>query len=68
MEGPASSGGLKSRLTRLNLHEHDDDDDDDDDDIDTVTTWIIVRENAYVKATRLNKIITNTECFMTRFN
>jgi hypothetical protein len=32
MEGPTSSGGLRNRLTRLNLHEHDDDDDDDDDD------------------------------------
>jgi hypothetical protein len=27
MEGPASSGGLRNRLTCLNLHEHDDDDD-----------------------------------------
>jgi hypothetical protein len=26
MEGPTSSGGLRNRLTRLNLHEHDDDD------------------------------------------
>jgi hypothetical protein len=34
MEGPTSSGVLRNRLTRLNLHEHDDDDDDDDDDID----------------------------------
>jgi hypothetical protein len=25
MEGPTSSGGLRKRLTRLNLHEHDDD-------------------------------------------
>jgi hypothetical protein len=31
MEGPISSGGLRNRLTCLNLHEHDDDDDDDDD-------------------------------------
>jgi hypothetical protein len=30
MEGPTSSGGLRKRLTPLNLHEHDDDDDDDD--------------------------------------
>jgi hypothetical protein len=29
MEGPTSSGGLRNRLTSLNLHEHDDDDDDD---------------------------------------
>jgi hypothetical protein len=29
MEGPTSSGGLRNRLTQLNLHEHDDDDDDD---------------------------------------
>jgi hypothetical protein len=29
MEGPTSSGGLRNRLTRLNLHEHNDDDDDD---------------------------------------
>jgi hypothetical protein len=28
MEGPASSGGLRNRLTCLNLYEHDDDDDD----------------------------------------
>jgi hypothetical protein len=28
MEGPTSSGGLRSRLTRLNLHEHNDDNDD----------------------------------------
>jgi hypothetical protein len=26
MEGPTSYGGLRNRLTRLNLHEHDDDD------------------------------------------
>jgi hypothetical protein len=32
MEGLTLSGGLRKRLTRLNLHEHDDDDDDDDDD------------------------------------
>jgi hypothetical protein len=25
MEGPTSSGGLRNRLTRLNLHEHDND-------------------------------------------
>jgi hypothetical protein len=30
MEGPTSSGGLRNRLTRLNVHEHHDDDDDDD--------------------------------------
>jgi hypothetical protein len=29
MEGPTLSGGLRNRLTRLNLHEHDDDDYDD---------------------------------------
>jgi hypothetical protein len=28
MEGPTSSGGLRNRLTRQNLHEHDDDDDE----------------------------------------
>jgi hypothetical protein len=28
MEGPTSSGGLRKRLTRLNLHERYDDDDD----------------------------------------
>jgi hypothetical protein len=27
MEEPTSSGGLRNRITRLNLHEHDDDDD-----------------------------------------
>jgi hypothetical protein len=27
MEVPTSSGGLRNRLTRLNLHEHDFDDD-----------------------------------------
>jgi hypothetical protein len=27
MEGPTSSGALRNRLTRRNLHEHDDDDD-----------------------------------------
>jgi hypothetical protein len=26
MEGPTSSGGIRNRLTRLNLHKHDDDD------------------------------------------
>jgi hypothetical protein len=31
MERPTSSGGLKNRLTRLNLHEHNDDDDYDND-------------------------------------
>jgi hypothetical protein len=29
MEVPTSSGGLRIRLTRLNLHEHDDYDDDE---------------------------------------
>jgi hypothetical protein len=29
MEGSTSSGGLRNRLTHLNLQEHDDDDDDD---------------------------------------
>jgi hypothetical protein len=32
MEKPSSSGGLRNRITHLNLHEHDDYDDDDDDD------------------------------------
>jgi hypothetical protein len=32
MEEPTSSGGLRNRLTCLNLHVHDDSNDDDDDD------------------------------------
>jgi hypothetical protein len=32
------TGGLRNRLTRLNLREHDDDEDDDDDD-DMQTTF-----------------------------
>jgi hypothetical protein len=31
MEGPTASGGLRNRLTRLNLHAHDDDAANDDD-------------------------------------
>jgi hypothetical protein len=45
MEGPTSTGGLRNRLTRLNLHEHDDDDDGDADDEKTKFVRHFVKVN-----------------------